>query len=203
MRRNACFALIASLILGLVSGCATTDGNMKAKHQDAAASATAETPVAGAGVGGKRKALSGGLLGTLKGGFLGDYSDRKERGLQETRQIHSENQATTGVRVRIEAVRSTPGIADPGDTIEIRIKYVVLTSQEDMVVPIQETREILFEENKVGETAVGIEREGGTWRSSVPITLPKDASPGIYRVVASIKTPNGEQDTEEVTFRVR
>jgi len=153
--------------------------------------------------GGKRQALSGGLAGALEGGFLGNYSYRKEKGLQETKQIHSENPAITSARVRIEAVRSTPGVADPGDTIEIRIKYAVLTPQEDMTVLVHETREILFDEKLVGETAVDIEREGGTWRSSVPITLPQDVSPGIYRVVVSVQTPDGEQDAEEVTFRVR
>lgn len=194
MRRSACFTLFAFLVLGLASGCATTDGNQKTERQDASARYAS---------GGKRKASSGGLLGALEGGFLGNYSYRKEKGLQETRKIHSENPAITDVQVRIEAVRSAPGIADPGDTIDIRIKYAVLTPQENMTVLVNETREILFEEDRVGETSVDIEREGGTWRSSVHITLPQNARSGIYRVVASIRTPNGEQDTEEVTFRVR
>ena len=200
MRGNTCFALIASLVLGLVPGCATTDGNVKTEHQDA--SVMTETPRDNTAVG-KRKALSGGLLGALEGGFLGNYSYRKEKGLQETKQIHSEKPEMAGIQIRIEAVRSAPDVADPGDTIEIRIKYAVLTPQEDLTVLVHETREILFEENQVGEAAVDIEREGGTWRSSVPITLPQDVRPGIYRVVVSVRTPDGEQDTEGVTFRVR
>ncbi|MCL2103070.1 MAG: hypothetical protein FWH25_03435 [Syntrophorhabdaceae bacterium] len=166
--------MAAFLVLGGLSGCATTDGT-----------------------------LSGDLLGPLEGGFLGDYSYRKEKGLEETRQIHSEPPATTDANVRIEAIRAVPDILDPGDTIDIRIKYAVLTPQEDMTVIVNETREILFEENRVGEASANIEREGGTWRSSVPITLPQNASPGIYRIVVSIRTPNGEKDVEEVTFRVR
>ncbi|MCL1926624.1 MAG: hypothetical protein FWF95_05750 [Syntrophorhabdaceae bacterium] len=200
MRGNICFALIAFLVLGLAPGCATTDGNLKTEHQDASAITEPPNDTAESG---KRKALSGGLLGALKDGFLGKYSYRKEKGLQETRQTHSENPEITSARVKIEAIRTTPSIADNGDTIEIRIKYAVLTPREDMTVLVRETRKILFEENQVGEATVSIEREGGTWRSSVPITLPQDVSPGTYRVVASVQTPDGEQDTEEVTFRVR
>jgi len=204
MRRSACLLLLAFLALGLASGCAATNGNLKTEQQDASAIATADTPRDPAPtVVGKRKTVSGGLLGALKGGSLGDYSYRKEKGLQETKQIHSASPAVTDVRVKIEAIRSAPGVVDPGDTIEIRIKYVVLTPQEDITVLVHETREILFEGNRVGETAVDIEREGGTWRSSVPIILPLDVRPGIYRVVASVRIPSGEQDTEEVTFRVR
>ena len=159
--------------------------------------------VVGGVVGGKEGALFGGLLGALAGGLLGDYYDRKEKGLQETRQTHPDDSAMKGVRVRIETVRSTPSVVDPGDVIEIRMKYAVLTPQDDMTVPVHESREILFEGNRVGEAVVDIEREGGTWRSMVPITLPRNARPGSYRVVASVRTPNGEKDVEEVTFRVR
>ena len=187
MRKNACFALIA-LVLGLAAhGCATTNS----------AKGT-ETP------GGFLRAETfGGLLGALEGGALGDYSDRKEKELRETMQIHSEEPDITAVKVRIEAVRVTPSVADPGDTIDIRIKYAILTPQDDMTVPVHETREIIFEEKPVGQASVDIERQGGTWRSSVPITLPMNVLPGTYQVVASVRTPNGEEDIEEVSFRVR
>jgi hypothetical protein len=105
--------------------------------------------------------------------------------------------------VRIESIRSTPAVAKAGDTLEIRMTYAVLTSREDETVPVRETREILFEGRRVGEAAVDIEREGGTWRSVVPVTLPMNARPGSYRVVASVETRNGAKDAEEITFRVR
>ncbi len=72
-----------------------------------------------------------------------------------------------------------------------------------MMVPVHETREILFDGNRVGEATIDIEREGGTWRSVVPITLPRNARPGSYRVVASVETRGGGKDVEEITFRVR
>ena len=54
----------------------------------------------------------------------------------------------------------------------------------------------------MGEASVDIEREGGTWRSVVPITLPGNARPGNYRVVASVESRGGGKDIEEITFRV-
>jgi hypothetical protein len=205
VRRNACLALVV-LFLSLLSGCAATDGNRKEDHTGAivgTGTGAAGGAVVGGVVGGKKGAVFGGLLGALAGGLLGDYYDRKEKGLQETRQTHPDDSAMKGVRVRIETVRSTPSVADPGDTIEIRMKYAVLTPRDDMTVPVHESREILFEGNRVGEAVVDIEREGGTWRSVVPVTLPRDARPGSYRVVASVETRNGGKDVEEITFRVR
>jgi len=67
---------------------------------------------------------------------------------------------------------------------------------------VRENREILFEGIKVGEASIDIEREGGTWRSVVPITLPGNARPGNYRVVASVESRVGGKDIEEITFRV-
>ncbi|HEY5576808.1 MAG TPA: hypothetical protein VIK46_00645, partial [Deferrimonas sp.] len=86
--------------------------------------------------------------------------------------------------------------------VEIRLTYAVLTPREDMTVPVRERREILFNGAKVGEASVDIEREGGTWRSVVPITLPGNARPGNYSVIVSVEARGGGKDIEEITFRV-
>ena len=86
--------------------------------------------------------------------------------------------------------------------MEIQLIYAVLTPREDVMVPVRESREILFNGVKVGEASVDIEREGGTWRSVVPITLPGNARPGNYSVVATVESRGGGKDIEEITFRV-
>lgn len=205
MRKTVCLALIAALLLGALQGCAATNRGAR-EHEGAVVGAgvgAAGGAVIGGLVGGKRGAVVGGLLGALTGGILGDYHDRKEKGLAETRQAHAEYSAAKDARVRIEAVRSTPAVAAPGDTIEIRMTYAVLAPREDVLVPVRETREILFDGARVGEARIDIEREGGTWSSVVPITLPRDARPGSYRVLASVETRGGGKDVEEITFRVR
>jgi hypothetical protein len=204
MRKIVSLAAIAALSVSILSGCAAQNGGMR-EHQGAAVG-TGTGAVGGAVVGGllggRRGAVAGGLLGALAGGLLGNYHDEREKNLAETRSSHTEYNAAKGTRLKIERVRTNPSTAAPGDTVEIQLTYAVLTPQEDVMVPVRENREILFEGSKVGEASVDIEREGGTWRSVVPITLPGNARPGNYRVVASVESRGGGKDIEEITFRV-
>lgn len=205
MRKIVSLAAIAALFLSILSGCAAQNGGMR-EHQGAAVGAGAGAvggAVVGGLLGGKRGAVAGGLLGALAGGLLGNYHDEREKNLSETRRAYKDYNAAGGSRLKIEQVRVNPPTTAPGDTVEIQLTYAVLTPREDVMVPVRESRVILFEGSKVGEASVDIEREGGTWRSVVSITLPRNARPGKYRVVASVESRGGGKDIEEITFRVR
>jgi len=205
MRKFASLAATAALFLSIMSGCAARNGGMR-EHRGAAVGAGTGAvggAVVGGLLGGKRGAVAGGLLGALTGGLVGNYYDAREKSLAETRRGHTEYDAARGTRLKIERVRTNPPAAGPGETVEIQLTYAVLTPREDVLVPVRENREILFDGIKVGEASVDIEREGGTWRSVVPITLPGNARPGNYRVVASVESRGGGKDIEEITFRVR
>ena len=205
MRNIVIFGVIAALFASILPGCATQNGGVR-EHKGAAVGAGTGAvggAVVGGLLGGKRGAVAGGLLGALTGGLLGNYYDEREKNLAETRRAHTEYDAAKGTRLKIERVRTNPPTAAPGDTVEIQLTYAVLTPREDVMVPVRESRAILFEGSKVGEASVDIEREGGTWRSVVPITLPRNARPGNYRVVASVESHGGGKDVEEITFRVR
>jgi outer membrane lipoprotein SlyB len=205
MRKIVSLAAIAALFVSILPGCAAKNGGMR-EHKGAAVGAGTGAvggAVVGGLLGGKRGAVAGGLLGALAGGLLGNYYDEREKNLAETRAVHTEYNAAKGTRLKIERVQTTPTTAAPGDTVEIQLTYAVLTPREDVMVPVRESRAILFEGSKVGEASVDIEREGGTWRSVVPITLPGNARPGSYRVVASVESRGVGKDVEEITFRVR
>ena len=204
MRNIVIFGVIAALFASILPGCATQNGGVR-EHKGAAVGAGTGAvggAVVGGLLGGKRGAVAGGLLGALTGGLLGNYYDEREKNLAETRRAHTEYDAAKGTRLKIERVRTNPPTAAPGDTVEIQLTYAVLTPREDVMVPVRESREILFNGSKVGEASVDIEREGGTWRSVVPIPLPGNARPGNYRVVASVESHGGGKDVEEITFRV-
>ena len=204
MRKIVSVAAIAALFLSILSGCAAQNGGMR-EHQGAAVGAGTGAvggAVVGGLLGGRHGAVAGGLLGALAGGLLGNYHDEQEKTLAETRRGYTDYNAAKGTRLKIERVRTNPPTAAPGDTVEIQLTYAVLTPREDVMIPVREKREILFEGIKVGEASVDIEREGGTWRSIVPITLPGNARPGNYRVVASVESRGGGKDVEEITFRV-
>ena len=204
MRKILSLGVIAALFVSILPGCAAQNGGVR-EHQGAVVGAGAGAvggAVVGGLLGGKRGAVAGGLLGALAGGLLGNYHDEREKNLEETQRAHTDYNAARGTRLKIERVRTNPSSAGPGDTVEIQLTYAVLTPREDVMVPVRENRVILFEGSKVGEASVDIEREGGTWRSSVSITLPGNARPGNYRVVASVESRGGGKDTEEITFRV-
>ncbi|HEX7523347.1 MAG TPA: YMGG-like glycine zipper-containing protein [Candidatus Deferrimicrobium sp.] len=204
MRKIVSLAAIAALFMSILSGCAAQNEGLR-EHQGAAVGAGTGAvggAVVGGLLGGRRGAVAGGLLGALAGGLLGNYHDEREKNLADTRRDYTEYNAARGTRLKIERVRTNPPEAVPGDTVEIQLTYAVLTPREDVLVPVRENREILFNGSKVGEASVDIEREGGTWRSVVPITLPPNARPGNYRVVASVESRGGGKDIEEITFRV-
>jgi len=205
MRKMVSLAAIAALFVSILSGCAAQNGGMR-EHRGAAIGAGTGAvggAVVGGLLGGRRGAVAGGLLGALAGGLVGNYHDQREKDLAETRRGHADYDASRGTRLKIERVRTTPPAAAPGETVEIQMTYAVLTPRENVQVPVRENREILFDGVKVGEASIDIEREGGTWRSMVPITLPGNARPGNYRIVASVESRGGGKDIEEITFRVR
>jgi hypothetical protein len=204
MRKIVSLAAIAALFISILSGCAAQNEGTR-EHQGAAIGAGTGAvggAVVGGLLGGRRGAVAGGLLGALAGGLVGNYHDQREKDLAETRRAYTDYSAAKGTRLKIERMRTNPATAAPGDTVEIQLTYAVLTPREDVMVPVRESREILFNGVKVGEASVDIEREGGTWRSVVPITLPGNARPGNYRVVASVESRGGGKDIEEITFRV-
>ena len=157
--------------------------------------------VVGGLLGGKRGALIGGLLGGLAGGAVGHYLDQQEKDRAQTSREYDYS-PSQGTRLRIEAVQANPGSVSPGETVNINLTYAVLTPTADTQVLVRETREILLNDGQVGKTSIDISREGGTWKSTVPITLPANAAPGNYRVIASIETRSAGTDRRETSFRV-
>jgi len=205
MRKTVSLATVAALLLATLSGCATTDPSLGG-HKSAAIGAGAGAvggAVIGGLVGGTRGAVAGGLLGGLAGGLVGNYYDQKEKNLAETRQAHADYNPAKGTRITIDRLNATPATVAPGGSVDIQLTYAVLTPREDVTVPVRETRQILHNGEMVGEASVSIEREGGTWRSVVPITLPASARAGSYRVIASVESSAGGKDVKEATFRVR
>jgi len=63
-------------------------------------------------------------------------------------------------------------------------------------------REIRYGEDLVGRPEVTVTHKGGTYSTTVPLFLPKDAKTGTYRVLTTIQAPNA-QDSRETTFIVR
>lgn len=204
MRRRSCAALAAVFLWLSVYGCAPSARAVRENPNTAIGAGTGVVggAVVGGILGGKRGAVIGGLLGGLAGGAVGHYMDRKEKSLQQTSREYAYTPAQ-GTKLKIEAVRPSPAVLRPGETVDINLTYAVLTPLSDQQILVRETREILVDGTSVGKTEIKIEREGGTWKSTVPITLPPDAPAGTYRIVAWIDSPGGGRDVDEAFFKVR
>jgi hypothetical protein len=203
--RNLVCAVVAVLFLSTVlAGCAQTGQTVRENPKTAIGAGTGVVggAVVGGLLGGKRGAVIGGLLGGLAGGAIGHYMDNQEKTLAQTSREYG-YKPTQGTRLKIEALRPNPTLLAPGETVNINMTYAVLTPSADRLVLVRETREILVNGTSVGKTSVEIEREGGTWKSIVPITLPANAPTGTYRVVASIESAGAGKDVEESHFKVQ
>lgn len=204
MRKSLCAVVAIAFLSTFPFGCAQTTQAVRENPNTAIGAGTGVVggAVVGGLLGGKRGAVIGGLLGGLAGGAIGHYMDTKEKTLAQTSREYGYTPAQ-GTRLKIETVRSNPAVLRPGDTVNINLTYAVLTPSADQQILVRETREILVNGASVGKTEIRIEREGGTWKSIVPITLPADAPSGKYRVIASIESPGGGKDIEETSFKVR
>lgn len=204
MRKTLCLALAAAFLAALLSGCAQTGETVRRNPNTAigAGAGVVGGAVIGGLIGGKRGAVIGGLLGGLTGGAIGHYLDEQAKDRAQTNREYGYS-PRQGTRLKIEALGTNPAALDPGETVNINLTYAVLTPTADAQVLVRETREILVNGAVVGKTSVDVTREGGTWRSTVPVTLPANAAAGTYRVIATIEAQGAAKDLEETNFRVR
>lgn len=204
MRRILCLGVALSILAAALAGCAETGQAVRDNRGTAVGVGAGAVggAIVGGLVGGKRGAAVGGLLGALAGGVVGHYYDEREKTLAQTSREYAYT-SRQGTRLKIESVRANPAALSPGETVNINVTYAVLVPDENQQVLVRETREILVDGASVGKTSIDVSREGGTWKSTVPVTLPANAAPGNYRVLASVETKGGGKDLDETFFKVR
>lgn len=203
MRKFLCLGVALAFLSAVLPGCAGMDQAVR-DHEKTAIGAGAGVlggAVVGGLIGGKRGALIGGLLGGLAGGAIGHYLDQQEKDRAQTSREYGYS-PSQGNRLKIEAVRANPAALSPGETVNINLTYAVLTPTPDTQILVKETREIFLNGSSVGKTSIDVSREGGTWKSTVPITLPANAATGNYRVIASIESRSAGTDSQETSFQV-
>ncbi len=150
--------------------------------------------------GGTQGAVIGGLAGILAGGVIGNLLDRQERNREATAQT-VEYTPSQGNLVRIEEVSVNPQSVRVGQTVNVMTRYAVLTPHGSAPTQVREVRQIYHNGQIVGNLALEIDRVDGTYKSTLPITLPAGAGPGRYDVVARIEL-GGTQDSSESHFTV-
>ncbi|MFC1821696.1 glycine zipper domain-containing protein [Thermodesulfobacteriota bacterium] len=196
MKTKIISALIMVAFSVSLSGCATVEDNKGA--------AVGGTLGAAAGVllgGSTSGRIVGGLIGALVGGAIGHYAYDKQRSSEDTAKKYS-YKASQGSVLTIENAYASPEVVSPGGIVSIKLTYAVLNPSSDQVTKLTETRELSHKEKMVGKPQIVVERKGGTYTSSIPVTLPKNADPGVYNVRTIVKSDTAS-DERSFKFTVR
>lgn len=155
--------------------------------------------VIGGLTGGTKGAVIGGLIGVLAGGAVGHYAYDKRKSQAETNKTYG--YSGTAAQVRIESVQAVPGTVKAGGKVDLNGTYAVLTNS-NQAVSVREAREIYYGDNLWGNPEVTENRQGGTYQSTIPIVLPKDAKKGTYKVRYIVESGTAK-DVREATFTVQ
>jgi hypothetical protein len=203
LRQGVALLLCLFLVAGSTFGCAALEEQVKAHPETALGAgigAAAGMLTGGLIFGNAAGTLVGGLLGGLAGGVIGNVVEAQSSDRAATSQRYYYS-AAQGTMLRIEAVEAHPAQIRPGDTINLNIRFAVLDPNIQHSIRVAERRQILFNGSPVGDSTLQIQRMGGTWTSSQPLTLPANAASGSYRVIVSVKA-NGAEATQQTTFTV-
>jgi outer membrane lipoprotein SlyB len=198
---------IASVLLfvggmAFLNGCESIERAIKGNPKTAAGAGVggAGGALIGGLASGGTGALIGGLTGVLAGGVIGHLLDRQER----TRAATSEAIAYTeekGNVVRIEEVSLNPQSIRPGETVNVNVQYAIVSRGGTEPIRVREIRHIYYQGELVGNPVVEVQRQDGTYWSTLPIKLPESAAPGRYDVVVGVEM-SGTLDRWESRFMV-
>jgi surface antigen len=178
-----CVVALLIATMGL-SGCETIQENPKTAI--GAGVGVAGGAVLGGLIGhGTTGVVIGGLLGGLAGGAIGQYLDRQDRTRAQAVQATAYDPGQGDV-VRVEQVQATPSPVSPGGTVNLVTTYTVLTPQAERSLAVRETREVRHNGVLVANPTTEFSRQGGTYTSAVPITLPRTATAGSYEVTITV-----------------
>ena len=199
-RRALTIALVAVLGASVaLGGCETVRENPKTSI--GAGAGAAAGGVAGGLIGRDTTGVVvGGLLGGLAGGAIGYYLERKDRNQAQAASEVGYTPAQ-GTVVRVDQVQANPATVRAGQTVSIVATYTLLTPQSNQAVAVRETREIRHDGALVANPTTEFSREGGTFTSALPITLPASAGRGAYEVTTTVAV--GDRVSRgSTTFRV-
>ena len=203
LRQGIALLLCLILIAGGTAGCVAIEEQVKAHPQTGI----------GAGVGlavglltgglifrNATGTLLGGLVGALAGGVIGNVMESRSKDQASTTQQYGYTPAQ-GTMVKIEGTEVHPTQIRAGETVNLNIRFAVLTPNPQQKVLVSERRQMFFNDSSVGDSTLQAQREAGTWTSSQPITLPANAQSGSYRVVMTVKA-EGTEASQQTSFTV-
>jgi outer membrane lipoprotein SlyB len=191
-----CFTLVSLSI-----GCSS----IMEEHRGAAVGAGvggAVGGIAGAVIGhGTGAVVAGALIGALVGGVVGHFAYDQHKTREETASTYKYNESK-GTVLSIEKAFTSPATVHPGEVVDLKVTYALITPSSGTKTKITEIREITYKGEMVGRPEVRVEHVDGTYTSTVPLRLPESAAKGTYRVKTMVESQTAK-DTRETTFTVQ
>src|SRR5574337_1940726 len=203
LRQGIAWLLCLFLVVGGTLGCAAIEEQVKTHPETAigAGIGTAAGMLTGGLIfGNAAGTLLGGLVGGLTGGVIGNVVEARSSDRSATSQRYHYSPAQ-GTILKIEAVEAHPTQVRAGETINLNMRFAVLAQNAQQTVQVSERRQIFLNSSVVGDSTLQVQRMGGTWTSSQPLTLPANAASGSYRVIMRVKA-DGTEATRQTTFTV-
>jgi outer membrane lipoprotein SlyB len=199
-RRASVLVLVGSM--AFLNGCESIERAIKNNPKTAvgAGAGGAGGALIGGLASGGTGALVGGLAGVLAGGVIGHLLDRQERPRAATAEALAYTEEKGNV-VRIEEVSLNPQSIRPGETVNVNVQYAIVSRGGTEPMRVREIRHIYYQGELVGNPVVDVQRQDGTYWSTLPIKLPESAAPGRYEVVIGVEM-NGTLDRWESRFMV-
>ncbi len=194
----------SAILLGGITGCASQ------RHARYTATGAGIGAITGGILGGVIGSMSGrsaegvvigSILGGLMGASVGDARYQQDRSYEAAAEHYSyDREKARRDLVRIEDADVEPKVVRPGEEVGISITYTMLTRWKSGA-EVHEVREIRKEGELIGRPEITVNRQGGTWTSTIPVRLPEGAESGTY-VVTNIVETEDAGDVRESTFRV-
>jgi len=201
MKTKIISLVLCFTVVSLSIGCST----VMEEHRGAAVGAGAGGAVggiAGAVIGhGAGAVVAGALIGALVGGVIGHFAYDQQRTREQTAETYKYNESR-GTVLTIENAFTSPPTVRPGDVVDLKLTYALLTPSPGTKTKITEIREITYKGEMVGRPEVRVEHTDGTYTSTVPLRLPANAAKGTYRVKTMVESQN-TKDTRETNFTVQ
>jgi hypothetical protein len=202
-RKIVSIVVILAFMIG-VFGCASVPQEHKGATTGAgvgAATGVAAGALLGSAGAKTEMAVLGGVLGALAGGLIGHYAYDKKNSKENTSKKYN-YKSSKGVFVKIENASVVPLTVKTGEKIDFRMTYAVLGAKSGSELSVTETREIKYIGELFAKPKMYVNREDGTYSSSIPITIPADAKKGKYTVRFAVTSQNAS-DSREMSFTVK
>jgi hypothetical protein len=184
MKKIISIMVVTAFMTSFLSGCASMNNTQQGAGVGAGLGAITGALVA------KNKLLGaviGGAVGAIIGMVVGNYMDKQTATRAQAAQKYYSNTVVPQDQLVIEDCKVVPTPVKQGATVESRVNYTALKTDESQKVAIIETRTLISESNEATKLSErSIEKLQGSYQSNFKFKVPNEIDPGNYTLVTTV-----------------